>query len=113
MTTLSYYMTTDCFKVRKQITVLNIYRPWGPYDVVLKQGLLDCMDKEIVEDFCCYRISLILQFTQYLILSTLDFLKRKWKWHTTNNIQKTVIILRHFTKSSSKSSDHSGVVSCV
>jgi hypothetical protein len=26
--------------------------------VVRKRSLLDWMDKEIVEDFCCYRISL-------------------------------------------------------
>jgi hypothetical protein len=48
----------------------------------------------------------ILQFIQFLISSILDFLKRKWKWYTSN-IQQTANILRHFRKCSSKSSDQS------
>jgi hypothetical protein len=58
MTTLSYYMATDCIKIRKQITILNIYRFWDPYDVVPKQSLLDWMDKETVDHICYYKISL-------------------------------------------------------
>jgi hypothetical protein len=37
----------------------------------------------------------ILQFTLYLISRILDFLKRKWTWYTTSNIQQIAIILRH------------------
>jgi hypothetical protein len=59
MTTLSYYINTDCTEDRKQINDnLNIYRSWEAYDEVPKQSLLDWMDKDNVEDFPCYRISL-------------------------------------------------------
>jgi hypothetical protein len=58
MTTLSYYMATDCTEVRKQMTIFNVYGSWEPYNAVPKQSLLDWIDKEIVENFCCYRIYL-------------------------------------------------------
>lgn len=41
---------------QKKITIFNIYRCWEPYDVwaLSNKGLLDWMDKENVEYFCCY-----------------------------------------------------------
>jgi hypothetical protein len=69
MTTLSYYMATDCNEVGKQITIFNIYGSWEPYDVVPKHSLLDWMDKEIVEKFCCYKICL----KHYSVYTTLNF----------------------------------------
>jgi hypothetical protein len=43
----------------KQMTVFNNYRFWESYDTVQKQHLLDWMDKENVEYFWIYRISLL------------------------------------------------------
>lgn len=47
-------MDSDC--ITKKITIFNIYRCWEPYDVwaLSNKGLLDWMDKENVEYFCCY-----------------------------------------------------------
>jgi hypothetical protein len=52
MTPVFYYMDTDCIEDRKQkMKIFSIYRSWEPYDVIQKHCLVDCIDKENVQDF--------------------------------------------------------------
>jgi hypothetical protein len=115
MIALSYYMAIDCIEVRKQINhnlqhlyILGTLMMWHQSKAYLTGWTRKLWNIFAVIEF----IWNILQFTQYLISSISDFLRRKWKWHTTSNIQQIIIVLRHFRKCFSKSSDHS-VVSCA
>jgi hypothetical protein len=103
----SYKVDSDCTEVGKQMTIFNNYRFWESYDIVPKQRLLHWMDKKIVDNFYINTICM-----KYSVYTTFNC-KIKWKWYTTSNIQQITIIMRHFRKLSSHSSDCSEVVSCA
>jgi hypothetical protein len=106
MTTLSYYMDTDCITVREQ-TNENLLH-------LQSLGNIQCSTKaKMIEYFCCRRIYLkYCSVAQYLISKISDFVTRKWKWYTTSHYQWTTIVMSHFRKRSSEFSVHSDGVSC-
>jgi hypothetical protein len=72
--------------------IFSIYRSWEPYDVVPNTAQWIGQTKKMCKFLPAMEfISNILQFTQCLISSILDLLKRKWLRYITSNIQQTAL----------------------
>jgi hypothetical protein len=98
MTTFSYYADTDCTDIIKQIHKWQSSIFINPGNLMMQYqskaywiGWTRKMWKIFADIKCLWNI---LQFTEYLISSTSDFFRRKWKWHTTSNI--TYIYIHSF-----------------